>query len=301
MKTTCLIALSLGATLMVATAAAGKAGSGNNDVGAIVNGHLRSAAAGFRLATAECLGAPGFQGATIYFNDRGSKKLESHFVPGDPRRGGFTDLTWITEGATATTANALTPAQTSAAIGRAMATWDGVQCSTIPLTSLGSSERDLGYVQYLLGFGGSPGWAADITHAGWLPGEFFDALEPDGSDSILGVTFTFTWVNKITGEATDIDHNGKSDVAFRETYYNNAFPWGIGTDWPVDVESVALHEAGHGLSQAHFGELFRTPSNGRFHFAPQAVMNAGYMVLQQKLRATDVAGHCSVWAPWPNR
>jgi hypothetical protein len=300
MKTTCLIALCLGAALPVAMAAGGKPSDGNKDLGAIVNGQLASVAAGFRLEIAECLGAPGYQGPTIYFNDRDNKQLEAHFVPGDPRRGGFTDITWVND-ISEIAPGFEPPPESDAAIGRAMATWDGVQCSTIPLTSFGSWDSDLGYVQYLLGFGGFPGWVADITHAGWLPGTFFNMVEEGGSDSILGATFTFIWVDKTTGEATDIDHNGKSDVAFRETYYNNAFPWGIGTDWPVDVESVALHEAGHGLSQAHFGKLFRTPSNGKSHFAPQAVMNAGYTGLQQELTGTDIAGHCGIWASWPNQ
>ncbi len=70
----------------------------------------------------------------------------------------------------------------------------------------------------------------------------------------------------------------------------------------IDIESIALHEMGHGLSQAHFGTLFRTPSNGKFHFSPMAVMNAGYVYIPwHELMATDIAGHCSIWASWPKR
>ena len=69
----------------------------------------------------------------------------------------------------------------------------------------------------------------------------------------------------------------------------------------IDVETVALHETGHGLSQAHFGQIFGTFSNQRIHFAPLAVMNAAVSVQQHTLRGTDNAGHCSIWGSWPNR
>ena len=56
-----------------------------------------------------------------------------------------------------------------------------------------------------------------------------------------------------------------------------------------------------GLSQAHFGKLFRTDANGKLHFTPRAVMNAGYTGIQQQIGKTDNAGHCSNWANWPNK
>lgn len=167
---------------------------------------------------------------------------------------------------------------------------------------------DFGCVQNMVGFGGFPEAFADITHAGWLPKEFFAAsLGPGAGDYVLAVTFTFAWVDSATGEATDIDHDGKWDVAFREIYYNNNedFVWDVDAYLvdemgPFDVESVALHEVGHGLSQGHFGMAFGTLSNRRVHFAPRAVMNAMYSGPQQELTKTDLAGHCSIWVPWPN-
>ncbi len=268
-----------------------------------MNGQLASAGANFRLEKAECLGAPGYAGRTIYFNNRGNKQLDTRFVAGDPNRGGRMDITWINDFVDGATSSGLTSDDTYSAITRAMATWDGVVCSTIPLAELDSngSKIDWGYIEWLSGGGGVSGWYADITHAGWLPRSFFDTLAPQGGDSILSVTFTFIWIHSGTGEPTDIDRNGKLDVAFCEIYYNDAFPWGINTGWPVDVESVALHEAGHGLSQAHFGMLFPTPSKGTFHFAPRAVMNAGHTGVQQELTGSDVGGHCSIWSSWPNR
>ena len=94
--------------------------------------------------------------------------------------------------------------------------------------------------------------------------------------------------------------------AFREIYYNNAdpdangltIPWRINA-WP-DVESIALHEFGHGLSQGHFGEAFLTDENEPVHFSPLAVMNAANSMVNQELLGTDLAGHCGIWGDWPN-
>ncbi len=117
-----------------------------------------------------------------------------------------------------------------------MSTWNG-HPANIPITKTDLGVLDLGYVQYLLGFGGLAGWGADITHAGWLPGAFFDLVETGGSSYILGVTFTFIWTG--AGGPTDIDRNGKADVAFREIYYNDAFLWSVsGPAW-YDAESTS--------------------------------------------------------------
>ena len=107
---------------------------------------------------------------------------------------------------------------------------------------------------------------------------------------IIAATYTIIF----TGP-TDIDNDGNPDAAFREIYYTFNFPWGINTNSPIDVETVALHETGHGLSQGHFGKAFVTNSNGKLHFAPLAVMNAGYTGVQQSLAGTDNGGHCSMW------
>lgn len=265
-----------------------------------MNAQLEAMGENVRLEVVEYYTAKDEAGQTVYFNYR-TKQLGHHFVPGDYRRGGFFDISWLSDQVDGT-ANGPTLPQTQAAVDNAMATWDGVNCSTIPLTQLSDFGMDWGYVQYLTGFGGSPGWYADITQAGWLPGAFFDIIGgPGGSTSILGVTFTYIWVWLSSGTPTDIDNNNKADTAFREIYYNNQFPWGINTDWPPDVETVVLHETGHGLSQGHFGKLFQTDANGKLHFAPRAVMNSGYTGVQQAITHTDNGGHCSIWASWPNR
>jgi hypothetical protein len=156
-------------------------------------------------------------------------------------------------------------------------------------------------VQNLFGFGGLPAVAADVQHVGFLPPGFFELL---GSSNILGVTFTFIFVDG-NGDPTDIDNNGTGDAAFREIYYNDGFTWEVDpNDQPgdglFDIQTVALHEAGHGLSQGHFGALKVTNANGKRHWSPLAVMNAGYVFGQQQLAGTDRGGHCSNWASWPN-
>jgi hypothetical protein len=178
-----------------------------------------------------------------------------------------------------------------------MATWDGVACSELDMFQVPSDNRtSTGFISELYGFGGSFNYVADVVHAGWLGAGFFDMVAPDGSDYILGVTFTIIFTDD-NGNPTDIDNNGKLDVAWREIYYNDAFPWAINAHY--DVESIALHEAGHGLSQAHFGTAFFDGGKGKLHFSPRAVMNAAYSGIQTQIRKTDNGGHCSNWGSWP--
>jgi hypothetical protein len=265
-----------------------------------VNIRLESEGAEYRAVVAEWTGMD-MAGRTELFRNRDSKRLDYHFVPRDPRRGGWSgpaggiqdDITWAVDETddAVPPGGGLSKVQTTAAIGRAMATWDAVQCSDIPLTQNPSYGSDVGVVAYVLSNGalGSPVVFADVQHAGWLDLDF--------AGDVLGVTFTFQFIDG-SGNPTDIDRNGKIDVAFREIYYDPSWIWSI--DGHVDVETIALHEMGHGLSQAHFGELFLTESNGKFHFATRALMNAGYTAVQQELLGSDVGGHCSIWASWPN-
>ena len=77
---------------------------------------------------------------------------------------------------------------------------------------------------------------ADITHAGWVPGAFFDAaFPPNGSLFVLAATFTFVFVDA-NGNPTDIDRNHLADTAFRETYYNLRFAW---RGWCIGVWRIA--------------------------------------------------------------
>ncbi|MEB2779593.1 hypothetical protein [Algoriphagus persicinus] len=253
------------------------------------------AAHSLQLGKIEYYGADG-AGNTVFFNDRGNKQLDADFVPGDLRRGGFSDIAYALDGTEGATTSGLSQAQTDEAILRAMNTWDNISCSKgLELTSLGASPFDLGYVEALVTSGAEGSFFfTDIMHSGFNT-TVADAVFGPGSN-VLGVTFTFLWLDGI--EPTDIDNNGKDDVAFRDIYYNDAFSWADGSN--IDVETVVLHETGHGLSQAHFGELFLSEANDKFHFSPRAVMNAGYTGIQTNIGKTDQASHCSNWGAWPN-
>lgn len=256
---------------------------------ATVNAGLEAAGVNIRIAQADYLtpNDSGEVGQTVFFSDRGNKQLPVHFVPGDPRRDGRTNITYTidqTEGAV----DGLTQAQTNAAITRAMTTWNNVTCSTIPIEQVANPGTDIGIVEFLSGLGGSPLIFADIVHAGWLPAGILP-------NNVIASTFIFVFVD--SNGPTDIDGNGKLDTALTETLYNDFFTWRINAN--IDVETVALHESGHGLSQDHSGKAFQTTANGVFHFAPRAVMNAGYSGVQQAIGKTDLGGHCSIWASWP--
>jgi hypothetical protein len=271
---------------MSATRSVSSVTDGGGDLVALaasVNATLAAQGANYQLDRAEWIGEAEI-GKDVFFVDRGNKRLGADFVPGDPRRDGRTNISYIIS-RFLMTPDGLTRAQTSAAIDRAMATWNDQKCSSGLEITREPDQPGLVGVSI-----GAPTWYADITHAGWLPAGFLPA-------NVIGVTFTFIWIDA-NGQPTDIDNNGDIDVAFREIYYNDAFTWRINGN--IDVESIALHESGHGLSQAHFGELFETTSNGKFHFAPRAVMNAAYTGIQQELAGSDNAGHCSNWGSWPN-
>jgi hypothetical protein len=272
--------------------AADPAGDNLRGLMAQVNAQLESSGADYRADHAEYitdLDGTNEAGQIVFFANVGNKQIAADFVPGDPRRGGATNITYIVDQAEGNV-DGLTTAQTTAAINRAMATWEGVNCSNIPITALPNiPAADIGVIEFLNGLGGAPFVFADLTHAGWVPAGTF-------APGVIAVTFTFVFVGP--GGPTDIDNNGKADVSFREILYHDAFAWNINGN--IDVETVALHESGHGLSQAHFGTLFQTPSNGKFHFSPRSVMNAGYTGVQQNLAGSDNAGHCSIWGSWPN-
>ena len=281
----CAVLLSLASSAVAQDAAVASVAA----IGNAANAQLEAGSYGFRLDHAEYLTDGDAVGQTVFFNNRGNKQLAAHFVPGDPRRGGGSNITYTTD-QTEGTVDGLTQAQTNAAIGRAMSTWDNVNCSTLPIDAVGNPGTDIGVIEFLNGLGGSPFFFADLTHAGWLPPGI---LAPN----VIAVTFTFVWIDG-AGNPTDVDNDGKQDVAFREILYNDLFTWQI--DGNIDVETVALHEAGHGLSQGHFGKGFVTSSNGKLHFSPRAVMNATYSGVQQDIDQTDNAGHCSIWGQWPN-
>lgn len=239
---------------------------------------------------------------TIFASNVGNKQLPYQWVPFDPLRDNRQGLTWTFDKVDGESSNGVTSDQSAGAFFAAASTWNELTCSEIPLeyveaptTTRGKrvTNIDLGLVQWLLGFGGIPGYVADITHGGILPGAFFDTLAPGGSDFILGVAFTFVWLDS-NGDPTD-------NTAIVEIYYNDNFPWSTSTPaTAVDLETVALHEMGHALGQEHFGTIAYNHATGEFTISPRAVMNAAYTGLLRDLQGSDEAGHCSIWGDWPN-
>ena len=236
-------------------------------------------------------------GNTVYFMNVGNKQLGSDFSP-LISIDGTTDISFHIDKTRAS--SDLNVEETTSSIMSAMNTWVNVNCSDLGLYRVPSNDQfSTGRVAQILGYGGEVPFVAEINHAGWLPGEFFEmALGEGASNRVLGVTYTFIFTDE--NGPLDTNTDGLADTALREIYYNDNLTWNVdGNSIDIDVESVALHEAGHGLSQAHFGKLFQINRTLRFQFAPRAVMNAGYTGVQTEIGKTDNAGHCGNWDTWP--
>jgi hypothetical protein len=250
---------------------------------------------GIQLEKMEYYTAEG-AGNTVFFSDRGNKRLGSDFVPNDPRNAvPGTAIPYLVDGTQLITASGL---NTLEPLNTVRDTWSNVTCSNgLDILNLGVTSNDVGFVSNIFfGYGGSAGFFPGIiVQAGVLPSDFFELLTPGGGAGILGVCFTLSYLE-------DINADGKGDVAIKEIYYNDGFNWQdrAATGSGFDFETVALHETGHALSQAHFGKVSRTESNGKVHFSPRALMNAGYSGVNRVVEKTDESGHCSNWSNWPN-
>ena len=271
------------------------------------NTALAKKRANYRVGKIEVITAnPDEMGITVLWKSVGSKQLVHDYVPYDTRREWDADpnnITFSIDPFDGMTANGVPAATTAHEIRDAMATWTTVQCSNADLNEVVSTV-DLGVFAYLNRLGGSPEIVADLHHAGWQEVEF--------GGSTIAATITFVFIDA-AGNPTDIDGNGRADTAFREIYYDAfcqgcnppaIFWWEIanGVNDPgldVDIESIALHESGHGLSQAHFGTGFVTLNNNVLHQTSNSVMAAAYAGPRTDLQGTDFGGHCSNWASWP--
>lgn len=262
-----------------------------------MNENLEMNGLNYRVAIAELITAAGSNemGRTVYSKYVGNKQLDADFVPNDQRREWTLDGTKITYAIDQTltdaepTGDLINAEQANTAIERAFSSWESLKSSEIGLTKKNDIGEDIGIVAFLEELGGSPFVFADIQIAGWGDIDF--------DEGILGVTFTFIFIDD-EGNPTDIDNNMKVDAAFREIYFDPSWEWADNGIDGIDVESIAVHEIGHGLSQGHFGTVF-VDQKGYLHVTPRAVMNAFYFGQFRILQKTDIAGHSSIWSDWP--
>lgn len=240
---------------------------------------------------------------TWFRQDLGNGQLAHDFAYGDPRRMGFNGgKPGVTYGVNTGFPSA--DANLTDQVGwlyKSIRSWDAQTCSNMGLTENAVPAGHVGVVDNYFRTGRLvANWKADMTQVGFL-GE--GAMFPKGT-STLGVTYTLFWVDG-NGNYTDIDGNGKIDIAFREIYYNDQYEWadngleGRQADGKryFDFPAVAIHEVGHGFSAAHFGSI--GIKDGYLFAKPKAIMNAIYGGIQRELTGRDVGSHCSNWAQWP--
>jgi hypothetical protein len=243
---------------------------------------------------------------TILANDR-SHLFPVLFVEDDPRRGHGAVITYLVDQSEGS-ALSLLPNQTVVTLANAVTEpvldvstrrWtpdthcQGPAVAKVADSGADPDLADAGLLQDASLLGTT---FADITHAGWLPASFFNAIVPGGSQFLLGVTFSFVFVDN-NGNPTDVDRNGFPDAAFREIYYNRALPWTTSATNPfsVDIESTAAHEVGHAYGLGHFGKVF-LDQKGNIKFAPLALMNAVYAFAFREITGADRSSFCSIWS-----
>lgn len=247
----------------------------------------------------------GEAGRVVWFRkDLGNGQLSHDFVYGDPRRalfnGGNAGVTYgVKTGFQSADAN-LT--DQIGWLHESIAVWDNETCSDLTLSENGVNPTSPGIVDNFFAGNGIDLslLEADLTQVGFLGTSFFPP-----TSSTLGVTYTLFWVDG-AGNLTDIDGNGKIDIAFREIYYNDNYDWadnGLEGTQPdgtrlFDLPTVAIHEVGHGFSSAHFGSI--GIKDGFLFAKPRAVMNAIYGGTLRDLAGRDRGAHCGNWAQWPN-
>lgn len=214
----------------------------------------------------------------------------SAWVPDDSRRDADgSNLTYLVSGERSSPANsALAADQAEEAVDLAVATWSSDPClKKIQLLKRPYTGADPTIFDAQLGFGGLGNWrAADVVVGGFMPPAFFDAIIPGGGKSVLALSVSFVFVGA-DGQPTDIDGDGKMDIAANEIYYNDGFPWSV-DGGGFDLRTVVLHELGHSLELGHFAP------------PPAAVMNPVYAGVRSTLQPRDHAALCCAWGAWPH-
>ena len=271
-----------------------------------VNRKALAAGAGVAISRAELLLTSNASAKTpriIFANDR-QLRLETRWVPRDLRRLS-TDAT-ISYGVFSPLAKATVGGNAEAAFDATFATWNAVNCSNLVVKKKAISQTQ---VPSFILTGNFP--PADVVDVGFFPGSFFELVfGPGSAQTTIGVTVTFSFIlvgpngqpildangNPI---GSDIDRDGRFDTAFKEVWFNDAFPYSTnGAPGTIDIESAALHEHGHAVELGHFGRLSFDPKNGKLQASPRAVMNAALLGVLRSPLGTDNAALCGNFAGW---
>lgn len=300
-----------------------------------INTRLAAAHSKVRVGKAEVLykgKVANAQSPTAIFTNDRTHALPYQWVAGDPRRDGRIGVTYAVDPELQTSLPGVpfpvpvietgagirlsSQSELDGYIEEAMQAWRDEKCADAPIERVavpaGTDPDQLD--DFFLGRpspSATYAQPADIVQAGWEPAEFFEGITPGGSDAILGITFTFFFVedqdtpDEADDVPTDINGDGKFDTSLAEIYYNPTFIWtNRGAPNTIDFYSILTHESGHSLSLAHFGKLFITKKDtiggviniDDIHYAPLALMNAAYVTGRNEIRGSDNGSFCQIWA-----